>query len=69
MNGLDFLAEVRKDSKLKSLTVFVMTTSNEETGKLTAHNLNVAGYIIKLFSFKKFVPIISTLKKYWTLCE
>lgn len=68
MNGLEFLQELRNDHELKSLSVFVMTTSNDEQDKLEAYNLNVAGYILKPLSFEKFVHIVSILNSYWKLC-
>ncbi|HCA43186.1 MAG TPA: two-component system response regulator, partial [Bacteroidetes bacterium] len=47
MGGIEFLKEIRKDERLKNLSVFVMTTSNEDNDKVEAYNLNVAGYILK----------------------
>jgi len=69
MNGLEFLQEVRSDEKLKRISVFVMTTSNEDSDKINAYNLNVAGYILKPLSFEKFIQSMSTLNSYWKLCE
>jgi CheY-like chemotaxis protein len=69
MNGIEFLKLLRKDEKLKSISVFVMTTSNEESDKINAYNLNVAGYILKPLSFEKFVSSVATLKYFWQLCE
>lgn len=69
MGGIEFLHELRKDEKLKNLSVFVMTTSNEDKDKIDAYNLNVAGYILKPLSMESFVSAVSILKNYWTLCE
>jgi len=69
MGGLEFLKEIRTDPNLKSISVFVMTTSDEESDKFTAYNLNVAGYIIKPLSFERFVQAVSILDHYWKLCE
>lgn len=69
MGGLEFLTELRKDEKLKSLSVFVMTTSNEDKDKIAAYNLNVAGYILKPLSFESFVSAVAILSHYWHLCE
>jgi len=69
MNGIEFLKLLRKDEKLKSISVFVMTTSNEESDKINAYHLNVAGYILKPLSFEKFVSSVATLKYFWQLCE
>lgn len=69
MNGIEFLKILREDEKLKNISVFVMTTSNEDSDKINAYNLNVAGYILKPLSFEKFITSVATLKNFWSLCE
>jgi len=69
MGGIEFLKEIRNDTELSSLSVFVMTTSNEDGDKIDAFNLNVAGYILKPLSMDRFIAAVSTLNSYWTLCE
>ncbi len=69
MNGLEFLRAIRNDNDLKSVSVFVMTTSNDDQDKIEAYNLNVAGYILKPLSFEKFVNAVAVLNSYWKLCE
>lgn len=69
MNGIEFLRELRADDEFKSASVFVMTTSNEDSDKINAYNLNVAGYILKPLSFEKFIASVATLDSYWKLCE
>lgn len=68
MNGLEFLRELRADPELNSISVFVMTTSNDDQDKIEAYRLNVAGYILKPLSFEKFVNAVSILNSYWKLC-
>lgn len=69
MNGLEFLHEMRADPDLRSTPVIVLTTSDEDRDKVEAYKLNVAGYILKPVTFSKFAEVITTLNKYWTLCE
>lgn len=69
MNGIEFLKNLREDESLKNISVFVMTTSNEDSDKINAYNLNVAGYILKPLSFEKFITSVATLKNFWSLCE
>tara|TARA_Y100000768_G_C23534398_1_gene476352 strand:- start:75 stop:497 length:423 start_codon:yes stop_codon:yes gene_type:complete len=69
MGGIEFLKEIRKDPVLHGISVFVMTTSNEDNDKVEAYNLNVAGYILKPLSMEQFVEAVSTLKNYWSLCQ
>ena len=54
MNGIEFLTEVRKDPELRDLNVFIMTTSNEDTDRFAAKNLNISGYIVKPLTFDSF---------------
>ena len=69
MGGIEFLKEIRSDAELSTLSVFIMTTSNEDGDKIDAFNLNVAGYILKPLSMDRFIAAVSTLNSYWTLCE
>jgi CheY-like chemotaxis protein len=69
MGGIEFLKVLRADENFKDLSVFVMTTSNEDNDKVEAYKLNVAGYILKPLSMSDFVKAVSTLHSYWMLCE
>ena len=69
MNGIEFLRELRADPALASTAVVVLTTSNEERDKVDAHDLNVAGYLLKPVTFHNFVDLMVTLNKYWALVE
>ena len=69
MNGIEFLEAIRADEKLKAISVFVMTTSNDEKDKINAYNYNVAGYILKPVNFEIFLNAFSILDTYWKLCE
>ncbi len=69
MNGIEFLEAVRADPALHSTSIVVLTTSNEERDKVAAYEQNVAGYLLKPVTFAKFVDLVATLDKYWTLVE
>ena len=69
MGGIEFLSELRKHPELKATSVFMMTTSNEDSDKIAAYNLNVAGYVLKPLSFEGFTNAIAILNHYWHLCE
>ena len=69
MNGLEFLRALRADAELRSTSVVVLTTSNEERDKVAAYDLNVAGYLLKPVTFPSFVDLMASLNKYWTLVE
>ncbi len=69
MNGIEFLQELRKDPKLKPISVYILSTSEEGKDILKAHSLNVAGYILKSRDFTEFIKTISTLDSFWKLCQ
>jgi CheY-like chemotaxis protein len=69
MNGIECLEALRADPILGSLTVVVLTTSNQDRDKVDAFKLNVAGYIVKPVTPARFVEAMATLDKYWTLSE
>lgn len=69
MNGLEFLKELRNDPALHTISVFVMTTSNDDKDRFEAYNYNVAGYVIKPITFENFVAAVSILNNFWQLCE
>jgi CheY-like chemotaxis protein len=69
MNGIEFLKELRADRSLRSISVFVMTTSKDERDLADAYELNVAGYLIKPISLENYTNIVSTLNDFWKLTE
>ena len=69
MGGIEFLTALRKYPEHRAASVFVMTTSNEESDKIAAYDLNVAGYILKPLSFEGFSSAVAILNHYWHLCE
>ncbi|MEM9457692.1 MAG: response regulator [Myxococcota bacterium] len=69
MNGIEFLAELRADPKLKDAIVFVLTTSRAERDKSAAYDKNVAGYIVKGDIGQGFSSLATMLDHYWALVE
>jgi CheY-like chemotaxis protein len=51
MNGMEILAIIKSYFSLKTIKIFILTTSDEEYEKIAAQNLGVAGYIIKPLNF------------------
>jgi CheY-like chemotaxis protein len=69
MNGIEFLGELRKDPNLRRISVFVLTTSDDDRDKVAAYDYNVAGYILKPVESPAFIEAVSTLGMYWSLIE
>jgi CheY-like chemotaxis protein len=69
MGGFEFLRELRKDPNLSHISVFIMTTSVDESDKDQAYALNAAGYIVKPVSVEKFNMAMEKLSGFWDLIE
>lgn len=69
MNGLEFLAEIRQDEKLRSAIVFVYTTSASDKDRLAAYSHNIAGYLLKDGVGKNFLDAIKLLNSFWQVVE
>jgi len=69
ISGIELLREIRNDPQLQSLSVVVLTTSNEERDRADAYRLNVAGYLVKPVAFASFVELMATLNRYFSLIE
>lgn len=51
MNGIEFLRVLRADEKLKSIKVFIMTTSSESADRELAEELEISGFFIKPLNY------------------
>lgn len=69
MNGIEFLRELRGDVDLRSISVFILTTSDEEKDRVAAYDMNVAGYILKPVEPGKFMEAVKALDVFWNLIE
>ncbi|VAW98110.1 Two-component transcriptional response regulator, LuxR family [hydrothermal vent metagenome] len=69
MNGIEFLKEIRNDPELHAISVFVLTTSDEEKDRVAAYDMNVAGYILKPVEPSAFMEAVKTLNVFWSLIE
>ncbi len=69
MNGIEFLKELRADDQLKHLSVYMVTTSNDDADRMDAYQYNVAGYILKPVDISQFENTFKILGDYWLLCE
>ena len=65
MGGLDFLREIRDDSRFKRLPVVILTSSREDRDVCESYNLGANSYIQKPVDFEQFVHSIQTLGLYW----
>lgn len=67
LNGLEFLEEIRKDTKLAQSTIFVLTTSKSDEDITASYKKNIAGYFIKGQVGEGFLDIVKMLQGYWKI--
>ena len=61
VHGLEVLAAIRGDAALKSLRVFVLTSSSEEKDRSRADQLGAQGYLVKPPTPEMLEPILRPL--------
>ena len=69
MDGLEFLKNLRADPDHQDAIVFVLTTSKEETDRVSAYEHNVAGYIVKSDFSEGFMRVLDMIESYWRVVE
>jgi len=69
MGGLEFLAQIKKDGRLRSIPVVVLTGSNRDEERRSAYELGAAGYVVKPMDFDDFAEAITIIERYWALCQ
>ena len=69
MNGLEFLAHIKKDDSFKFIPVIILTTSNNQKDKEESYRLSVAGYVVKPVEYGEYLDTMQKIKEYWEKCE
>ena len=67
MNGIDFLAALRKDPRTEMARVFVLTTSETDQDIMNAHAHKIMGYIFKSDLLGSLSEAIDSLEDSWML--
>jgi two-component system response regulator len=67
VNGLEVLAKIKADARLKSIPVVVLTSSREDRDLFVCYELGVNSYIVKPVDFTKFTEVVRQLGLYWLL--
>lgn len=67
MTGLEVLTEIRKHEATKRLPVVILTTSTEESDRLSAYDRHANSYVRKPVDHDQFVAAVRQLGLYWTI--
>ena len=66
-SGLEVLAWLREQPKLKRLPVVVLTSSNQSSDLNHAYDLGVNSYLVKPVAFNALLEMVKNLNQYWLL--
>lgn len=65
MNGLEVLAKVKKDERLRKIPVVVLTVSELEEDMVRAYDSGAAAYLQKPTRTEDFEKLLNTVWEYW----
>jgi two-component system phosphate regulon response regulator PhoB len=63
LSGIDICKQIKKDTKLKSIPVIMLTAKSEETDKIRGFETGADDYVTKPFSTKELILRIKALLK------
>ncbi|MCE9588398.1 MAG: response regulator [Verrucomicrobia bacterium] len=67
LDGLQVLARIRGDERMKCVPVVILTSSQEEGDLVKSYKLGANSYIVKPVEFESFSAAIKQLGFYWLL--
>ncbi|MFK3647894.1 response regulator [Lysobacter enzymogenes] len=67
LDGLEVLAEMRKDEKLRLLPVVILSSSREEADLVRSWDLGVNAYVVKPVDVDQFFDAVRTLGRFWAV--
>src|SRR5207247_10276049 len=67
VDGLDVLRTIKKDDKLKSIRVVMLTSSREEKELEESYELGVNAYVVKPVNFQQFIEAVKELGVFWAV--
>lgn len=65
MGGLEFLKHIREDVNLQDAVIFVLTTSDADSDRVSAYKKHIAGYILKSSVGDGYANVIEMIDKFW----
>jgi len=65
MDGREVLDELKKDERLKTIPVIVLTTSETEQDILRSYQLGANSYITKPVDLIQFVRVVRSIEDFW----
>jgi two-component system response regulator len=69
IGGLEVLAKIKQDDKLRRIPVIVLTISEREEDMVRAYDSGAASYMTKPVDSKDFERLIQTVQDYWRIAQ
>lgn len=67
INGIEVLAAIRAEEKLRSIPVVMLTSSREEPDLKVCYELGVNAYVVKPVAFNEFLDAVKHIGVFWAL--
>jgi len=67
VDGLEVLARIKSDERLKIIPVVILTSSREERDLVESYKLGVNAYVVKPVDFSDFIKAVRELGVFWAL--
>jgi two-component system, chemotaxis family, response regulator Rcp1 len=65
MDGREVLAEIKKDEKLMTIPVVILTTSGAEEDIIKTYHLHANCYITKPVDLNQFINVVQSIENFW----
>jgi len=65
INGLEVLAEIKKDERMRCIPVVVVSSSAEDPDVRRAFDLGANSYVVKPVEFDAFMQAMTQIGMYW----
>jgi CheY-like chemotaxis protein len=65
VTGLEVLAIMKRDARLRSIPVVMLTASREEGDVVTSYELGTNAYVVKPIAFSEFLQAIRDIGAFW----
>lgn len=65
LSGLEVLAAVKKDVRLKMIPVIMLSTSDAESDILNSYNNYASCFITKPADYNRFIKVVRTIEDFW----
>ncbi len=69
IGGLEVLAKIKDDERLRRIPVIVLTESEREEDMVKAYDSGAASYMTKPVDSKDFERLIQTVQDYWRIAR